>query len=75
MRPDGIYISRLARSALFYCPRPEGETVDQLADQIIMDWLKANHSQVLDHLKAQAEADKSFRDKYGLRSEPIGITP
>lgn len=65
IRTDSIYVSYVARAGLRYVSEAmeiEGRS-DALADQIIMDWLKANHATVLDHIKARFDEDRKFKDK------------
>lgn len=64
IRDDSIYVSHVSRMGLRYVADAielEGRA-DTLADQIIANWLKANHPKVIEHIKARWEADKLFKD-------------
>ena len=63
-RPDAIYVRRETRRALYYIPLEPDQTIDSLCDNIVSDWVRKNHPQIILHLSEQSEADKKFRDSY-----------
>ncbi len=68
IRAGSIYIEYITRKALYYVPRGnDNNSVDDLANRILAQWLKDNHPKIIDHLKAQAEADNKFKDEYMMR--------
>lgn len=60
-RSDAIYVSWQSRSGLGYVAKAIGTVSDELADTIIADWLKANHPDVVEHMKARHQSDDDFR--------------
>lgn len=69
IRDDSVYVSWQTRKALGYIPRAEGETVDGLAERVLIEWMQKNYPEVLKHLSEQGVADKAFRETV-KRKEP-----
>jgi hypothetical protein len=61
-RDSQIYISWNTVKGLIYVPRDKDVSPDALAEQILSDWLKANHKNIVEHIEKQRQEDKAFRD-------------
>lgn len=70
IRSDQVFVEWQTRRGFFYVPREEGETVDGIINQILKDWLATKHPRIVEHLKAQAEAEKNFKADYCGRKNP-----
>lgn len=64
IRSDSIYVSWQTRKGLGYVPRHTDEGIDALAEQILADWLKANHPKIVEHLKTRHATDQEFKKNY-----------
>lgn len=69
IRDSAVYVSWITRKGLNYVPREPGITTDELAETILADWLKEKWPQIVNHMKAQSEADKAFKES--LRPKPF----
>ena len=67
-RDSSVYVSWQTRKGLGYVPKEDDETIDSLAEKILADWLKANHPNIVEHMKSQYEADKAFRELLGEKA-------
>lgn len=70
VRSDAVYLSWQSRTGLNYIARAQGITTDELADTILADWLKANHLEVVEHMKARTESDNEFRKTLEKQLKP-----
>ena len=60
IRPSTIYISWQSFKALDYLSKAQGVPRDQIAEQILADWIKDNHPKIVEHMKKRFEEDKDF---------------
>ena len=60
IRPSTIYISWQSFKALDYLSKAQGVPRDQIAEQILADWIKDNHPKIVEHMKKRFEEDKKF---------------
>lgn len=70
-RTDSVYVSYTSRAGISYIAKAMKITPDQLADNILADWLKANHHDVVEHMKTRHEADDAFRLTLQKRIKPV----
>lgn len=69
-RTDCLYVEYVTKAGLGYIAKAMKITSDQLADTILADWLKANHPDVVEHMKTRHEADDAFRLALQKRIKP-----
>lgn len=62
IRDSQICVSYTVRSALNYVAQASGTTnIDQLAENVLTEWLSANHANVLEHIEIKHAMDRVFR--------------
>lgn len=59
-RDDAVYVERNTRIGLSYA-KPEEMTLDEFANQILADYLKEKHPDVVNHMRAVDELNQQFR--------------
>lgn len=60
VRPNTIFISWQSKKALDYIAKATGQNRDEIAEQVLADWIQANHPNVVAFLRQRYEQDKQF---------------
>ena len=61
VRDSAIYVTYQVRKCLYYVPREPGVTIDEIANDVLRDWIIVNHSKIIKHVEEQEAADTAFK--------------
>ncbi len=78
IRSDAIFIGYEAKRALNMLAKAKGLTcTDELAQQVLSDWLAVNHPEVMAHIRAIHKADDDFKAalKARINPDPLAAKP
>lgn len=59
-RPNTLYVSYVTHKGLGYAAQATGIKRDELAETILAEWIKANHPNIVEHMKKRYQEDKEF---------------